>query len=95
MPIRQMTKQQILTAENMLLEGYSKSCIAREMNVTRVTLRKILREYREYGDAALDFTSKRYPKPSKVSRIHNSKPIRKEFEENAESWRRVLYRQAG
>ncbi|TQV80246.1 hypothetical protein [Aliikangiella coralliicola] len=92
MPIRQMTKQQILIAENMLTEGYSKSFIAREMNVMRVTLRKILKEYREFGDEALDLTSKRYPISNRVSRIHNSKPIRKEFEENADNWKHVLYR---
>jgi len=97
MPIRQMSKEQILRANKMLDDGVSKSRVAAEMGVTRVTLRKILKEYSERGDEAIDETSKRYPTRAKIEYQASKvgKGIGREIKERKSIWDMVLYGCAG
>lgn len=94
MPIRQMTKQQILNAKQMLNNGSNKTCVAKTFSVTRVTLRKILKEYEEFGDAAIDKRSKPYPHRSGGGSewMMDGKKIRSEFLHLASMWNEYLYR---
>lgn len=96
MPIRQMTKSQILQALRMLDQGHSKTKVAEAMTVTRVTLRKTLKEYQQYGDAALDHQSKPYPyRSGSLTLIVDSQRIRQEYLDKADEWADVLYRKTG
>jgi len=96
MPIRQMTKEQILEAQRRLRRGETKRDIARIMNVTRVTLRKILNEYELYGDAALDTVSKPYPTRSKSEeRVRRLKGVEVEIHDKKSIWDAVLFGRGG